>query len=76
MKFDLDQFFNFMILIISFSSGTGIHRYTFLVFDEGISPKDYTSVEPVDLVQIQKRVNWNFVQPGSQWMLYSKINKS
>jgi len=49
--------------------GTGIHRYTFLVFDEGKSPKDYTSVEPVDLVQIGKRVNWSFVQPGKPWTL-------
>jgi len=54
--------------------GTGIHRYTFLVFDEGISPKDYTSVEPVDLVQIQKRVNWNFVQSGKPWTLRDFIS--
>jgi len=49
--------------------GTGIHRYTFFVFDEGESPKNYTSVQPMDLVQIQKRVNWNFVEPGKPWTL-------
>jgi len=49
--------------------GTGIHRYTFLVFDEGECPKNYTSVQPMDLVQIQKRVNWNFVEPGKPWTL-------
>jgi len=48
---------------------TGIHRYTFLVFDEGTSPKDYTSVTPVNLVQIGKRVNWNFVEPDKPWTL-------
>ena len=57
--------FKILFVFVFASSGTGIHRYTFLVFDEGKSPKDYTSVEPVDLVQIGKRVNWNFVQPGS-----------
>jgi len=48
---------------------TGIHRYAFLVFDEGTCPKNYTSVKPMDLVQIQKRVNWNFVEPGKPWTL-------
>jgi len=48
---------------------TGIHRYTFLVFDEGTSPKDYTSIAPMNLVNIDKRVNWNFVQPGQPWTL-------
>lgn len=48
---------------------TGVHRYTFLVFDEGTSPKDYTSVTPMDLVDIGKRVNWNFVQSGQPWTL-------
>lgn len=49
--------------------GTGIHRYTFLVFDEGTSPKDYTSVKPFDLVKIGRRVNWNFVEEGKPWTL-------
>jgi len=49
--------------------GTGIHRYTFLVFDEGNCPKNWTRVEPMDLYQIGKRVNWNFVQPGKPWTL-------
>jgi len=48
---------------------TGIHRYTFLIFDEGTTAKDYTSIQPVDLVQIGKRVNWNFVEPGKPWSL-------
>lgn len=44
--------------------GTGIHRYTFLVFDEGSRPKDYSSVVPMDLVNIGRRVNWNFQDNG------------
>jgi len=48
---------------------TGIHRYTFLVFDEGTEPKDYTSVKPFDLIDIGRRVNWNFVEEGKGWTL-------
>jgi len=49
--------------------GTGLHRYTFLVFDEGTSPKDYTSVTPMDLINIDKRVNWNFINADQPWTL-------
>lgn len=49
--------------------GTGIHRYTFLVFDEGTTPKDYTMVQPMDLINIDNRVNWSFVNPGQRWTL-------
>jgi len=49
--------------------GTGIHRYTFFVFDEGTKAKDYTSVAPFDLRDITRRVNWNFVEAGKPWTL-------
>ena len=45
--------------------GTGIHRYNFFVFDEGVKPKDYSSVEPMDLVDIGRRVNWCFTEKGN-----------
>ena len=45
--------------------GTGIHRYTFLVFDEGTMPKDYSDVIAMDLVDIGRRVYWNFAEQGS-----------
>jgi len=48
---------------------TGIHRYSFFVYDEGTYPKDYTGVKPFDLIDIGKRVNWNFVQKGQGWTL-------
>merc|ERR1719419_1170024 len=47
--------------------GTGIHRYNFLVFDEGTKAKDYSSVIPMDLVDIGRRVYWNLAEPGKTW---------
>jgi len=47
--------------------GTGIHRYTFLVFDEGTEAKDYSAVIPMDLVQIGRRVHWNLADQGKIW---------
>jgi len=47
--------------------GTGIHRYNFFVFDEGVKPKDYSCVEPMDLVDIGRRVNWCFTEKGKTW---------
>jgi len=47
--------------------GTGIHRYNFFVFDEGVKPKDYSCVKPMDLVDIGKRVNWCFTEQGKTW---------
>lgn len=46
---------------------TGVHRYNFFVFDEGVNRKDYSSVEAFDLVDIGRRVNWNFQEPGKTW---------
>jgi len=48
---------------------TGVHRYTFFVFEEGVMPKDYTGIQPFDLKNITRRVNWNFLQPGKPWTL-------
>jgi len=46
---------------------TGVHRYTFFVFDEGTTPKDYTGVKPFDLIDVTRRVNWSFTQDGKPW---------
>jgi len=46
---------------------TGIHRYNFLVFDEGVTPKDYDAIEPMDLIDISKRVQWSFTEQGKNW---------
>jgi len=48
---------------------TGIHRYNFFVFDEGKTPKDYSCVKPMGLVDINRRVNWSFTQSGKGWTL-------
>jgi len=47
--------------------GTGIHRYNFFVFDEGVKPKDYSVVEPMDLIDIGRRVKWCFTEKGKTW---------
>jgi len=47
--------------------GTGIHRYNFLVFDEGTKPKDYSTVAPMDLIDIDRRVYWNLTETGKTW---------
>jgi len=46
---------------------TGVHRYNFYVFDEGVNRKDYSDVQPFDLVDIGRRVYWNFQDPGKTW---------
>lgn len=46
---------------------TGVHRYNFLVFDEGVSRKDYSAIQNFDLVDIGRRVNWNLQDPGKTW---------
>lgn len=48
---------------------TGLHRYTFLVFEEGNTPKDYSSVMPMDATNIDRRINWSFTTPAKQWTI-------
>ena len=52
------------------STGTGIHRYNFLVFDEGTKPKDYSTVAPMDLIDIDRRVYWNLTEKGRLGSLF------
>ena len=47
-----------------YDTDTGIHRYSFFIYDEGTCPRDYTTVKPFDLIDIDRRVNWNFVHEG------------
>ena len=59
------------VLIFSTSFlGTGIHRYNFLVFDEGTKAKDYSSVIPMDLVDIGRRVYWNLAEQGKKFHFF------
>jgi len=53
---------------------TGIHRYTFLIFEEGKTPKDYKGIAPFDTVDVARRVYWNFVEHGKPWTLRGFMN--
>jgi len=53
---------------------TGIHRYTFLIFEEGNTPKDYKGIAPFDPVEVARRVYWNFVEDGKPWTLRGFMN--
>jgi len=43
---------------------TGLHRYNFFVFDEGLKPKDYTKIPHFDTKDINRRIEWNLALQG------------